>query len=201
VVGATVTGTMDDETIHMIVELQADFRLTTDGKVGSQAVSVIIRELVHEGMFNHAITMIIEGFNLPRRNLASIRFEPTLTGVDADTGGVIGAGNPQTVRVGPSTFRENFAHMVRIIGHELQHVQQRSGAVPIRDQHTGDFLAFAWEACAGGGVPHLGAAARVNHADIALGQFAAMGAADRATHQAQADRLTDLVARGGTGAC
>jgi hypothetical protein len=102
------------------------------------------------------------------------------------------------VRVGPSTFTASYAHMIRIIGHELQHVQQRSGATPIVNQHLREFLAFAWEALSTDS-PALPAAERVGHANLAIQHWNLVPATDRTPHQPVRDRLDKLIAAKGVG--
>jgi hypothetical protein len=88
--------------------------------------------------------------------------------------------------------------MIRIIGHELQHVQQRTGATPIANQHVREFLSFAWEALATDS-PALAAADRVNHANIAISHWNLAPVADRTPFQATRDRLDSLIAAAGVG--
>jgi hypothetical protein len=102
------------------------------------------------------------------------------------------------VTVGPSTFTASYEHMIRIIGHELQHVQQRTGATPITNQHVREFLSFAWEALATDS-PALSAADRVSHANIAISHWNLAPEADRKPHQAVRDRLDKLIAAKGVG--
>ena len=166
--------------------------------IGADTLRTLIQDLVASSLFDDAIHVIVDAHHFPTANLAAITFDATLTGVDAVTSGTIATGQPQTVRVGPSTFTADYAHMIRIIGHELQHVQQRSGATPITNQHVREFLAFAWEALATG-APALAAADRVSHANIAIGHWDAAPVADRAPHQAVRDRLDLLIAAGGVG--
>jgi hypothetical protein len=148
--------------------------------------------------FDDAIHVIVDAHHFPTANLANIQFDATVAGADAVTNGVIGTGQPQTVRVGPTAFAAGYEHMIRIIGHELQHVQQRSGAAPIVNQHVREFLSFAWEAL-DTGAPALSAADRVNHANIAIQHWNAAPVADRTPQQAVRNRLTQLVAAGGVG--
>jgi hypothetical protein len=195
---------MDADTIHMIVEWQADFRLKTDGKVGQRTVETLVDELVSIRHFNSAIWLIIEAYNLPTRNLASIRFDNTVTGANGITSGRIGTGQPQNVRVGPLAFFGQATHeeTVRAIGHELQHAQQRSGATPIRNPNVREFLAEFWEACeTDPGIPVLEPDARVEQAESALRYFDLIGMMTRPTFEPEAERLRDLIKRGGTGPC
>ena len=197
-VGAPSTGIWDDATIQRLMVWQGAHGLGVDGKVGPGTLRSLIEELVASSLFDDAIHVIVNAHHFPTANLAAITFDATVVGMDAVTAGTIATGQPQTVRVGPSTFTAGYAHMIRIIGHELQHVQQRSGATPIANQHVREFLAFAWEALSAG-APVLAAADRVNHANIAIQHWNAAPVADRTPHQAVRDRLDALIAAGGVG--
>lgn len=198
VVGARATGAMDDATIRRIMAFQSANGMTGDGMIGPETLRRIIETLVAASRFDDTIHMIVNAFHFPTANLAAITFDATVTGADAVTTGTIATGQPQTVRVGPSTFTAGYAHMIRIIGHELQHVQQRSGATPITEQHVREFLAFAWEALSTDSPP-LAPADRVTHARIAISHWDQAPAAARTPHQAVRDRLDRLIAAGGVG--
>jgi peptidoglycan hydrolase-like protein with peptidoglycan-binding domain len=197
-VGAAATGVWDDATVRAIMAYQTAHGLHPDGMVGRATLERLINDLIAAARFDDAIHLIVDYFHFPTANLAAIQFDATVAGADAVTTGVIGTGQPQTVRVGPTTFAAPFAHMIRIIGHELQHVQQRSGAHPIANQHVREFLAFAWEAL-DTSAPPLTAAERVNHANIAITHWNAAPVADRTPHQGVRDRLDLLIAAGGVG--
>jgi peptidoglycan hydrolase-like protein with peptidoglycan-binding domain len=197
-VHAPATGVWDDATVRAVMAYQRAQHLHPDGMIGPRTLRLLINELVAAARFDDAIHVIVDAHHFPTANLANIQFDATVAGADAITTGVIGTGQPQTVRVGPTTFTAGYEHMIRIIGHELQHVQQRSGATPIANQHVREFLSFAWEAL-DTGAPALPAADRVNHANIAIGHWNAAPVADRTAQQAVRDRLDQLIAAGGVG--
>jgi peptidoglycan hydrolase-like protein with peptidoglycan-binding domain len=197
-VAAPSTGIWDETTIQRIMVWQRSHGIGVDGKVGPQTLQTLVEELKASRLFDDAIHIIVDFHRFPTTNLASIAFDATVTGADALTTGTIAAGQPQTVRVGPSTFSADYAHMIRIIGHEFQHVQQRSGATPIVNQHVREFLAFAWEALSTTS-PALAAGDRVGHANIAISHWNAAPPADRAPHQTVRDRLDRLIAAHGIG--
>jgi Domain of unknown function (DUF4157) len=197
-VAAPTTGRWDDATIQRIMVWQGVHHIVVDGMVGPDTLRTLIEELIASTLFDDAIHVVVNAFHFPTANLAAIQFDATVTGADAVTTGVIGTGQPQTVRVGPSTFTADYPHMIRIIGHELQHVQQRSGAAPIANQHVREFLSFAWEALSTDS-PALTAADRVTHANIAINHWNQAPAADRTPFQDTRDRLDRLIAAGGVG--
>lgn len=141
IVGAPVTGVVDEETVHMIVEMQADARLAPDGKVGLQTLRVIVLEMIAAGRRNAPILLIIDGHNLSMAGLASIRFDATVTGDNALTSGPI-PGN-STVRIGPPAFTQGYEGLVHTIAHELEHVRQRRAGIANQDER--EFLAEAIE--------------------------------------------------------
>jgi hypothetical protein len=192
------TGVWNDATVRAVMAYQRAQNLHPDGMVGPGTLRPLINDLVAAARFDDAIHVIVDAHHFPTANLANIQFDATVAGADAVTNGVIGTGQPQTVRVGPTAFAAGYEHMIRIIGHELQHVQQRSGAAPIVNQHVREFLSFAWEAL-DTGAPALSAADRVNHANIAIQHWNAAPVADRTPQQAVRNRLTQLVAAGGVG--
>ena len=192
------TGTWNSATIRALMARQQAEHLPSDGMLTPATLRPLILELVGSSAFNDAIQLIVDAHHFPTANLASIQFDATVTGADAITTGTIGAGSPQTVRVGPSTFSAPYEHMIRIIGHELQHVQQRSAPAPIANQHVREFLSFAWEALATES-PALTPADRVGHANIAIHHWNAAPVADRTPHQSVRDRLDLLIAAGGVG--
>jgi hypothetical protein len=127
VVGAPVTGVVDEETIHFVTEWQADFRLPVDGKIGLGTLRPIVRELVAGRQHNTAIWLIIDGHDLPTRGLTSIRFDATLAGSNARTSGPI-PGNSR-VRIAPQAFARGYEALVHTIAHELEHVRQRRAGI------------------------------------------------------------------------
>jgi hypothetical protein len=87
-----------------------------------------------------ALNLIVVTYYHPSSSFAGIVYEPNfvadrrrtnprakISPQQADTGGAYG--KPQTISIGPhffTRFRERYAQRVRTIGHELQHVEQRS---------------------------------------------------------------------------
>lgn len=167
-------------------------------KGGTKDVKTQFNELVAAGKFDDAIQLIIRTYNLPTKNLEKISYDASLTSADAVTTGTIGKDKPQTVKVGPSTFKESFAHSVKIIGHELQHVQQRSGDKPIMNQDVREFLAFAWEAL-DTTTPALTDAERMSHAKLALKYYDKFSDDEKKAHEQTQQRLKKLIEAKGKG--
>jgi hypothetical protein len=156
IVGASQTGRFNEDTIQMIVEWQADFRMSDiDGKIGMRTLRPIVLEMMQGGYSrNEIIWMIVDGHNMPTTGLDSLRYDPALADGNASTSGPI-PGN-STVRIGPNAFAQGYEGLVHTIRHELEHVQQRRGGMA--NQNLREFLAegieimsvgMNWEGLAG----------------------------------------------------
>jgi hypothetical protein len=189
IVGAPVTGIMDADSIHMICEWQADFRLTVDGKIGRYTLRPIVQELIAEGQRNGAIWLIIDGHNMSTRGLTSIRYDSTVA-ANASTSGPI-PGN-STVRIGPSGFSQGYAGLVHTIAHELEHVRQRRAG--ILNQNIREFLAEAVEITSRGMIlESIGG--MMDDARRALHHWNLIPAVDQATHWARFEQVRNEVRR------
>lgn len=123
IIGAQRTGVYDEQTVHMISEWQADFRLPVDGKIGAYTLRPIVQEVIALGQQNTAIRMIMDGHNLWRRGLQSIRYDPALGGSNAVTDPVGAMPCDSTVRIGPIGFAQGYPGLVHTIAHEMLHVE------------------------------------------------------------------------------
>ena len=197
-VGATTSGAFDAQTVQRIATWQGSHSLTANGKIEAATLEAIVNAMVAANIQDAAIHLIVDAYNLPTTNLARIYWDASFSRADAETSGTIATGSPQTVVVGPSTFAGSYAHAVKIIGHELQHVQQRSGATPITNQNVREFLAYAWEAL-DTTTPALTAGERVNHANIALRYWGRIPPAEQTPWASTHTRLQTLITNGGVG--
>ena len=197
-VGATASGVWDRQTIEKIAVWQTAQSLTANGKIEAATLRAMILALVASSSYDEVIHVIVDAFNFPTANLGRIYYDSTATGADAYTDGTIATGASQTIRVGPSTFAATYEHMIRIIGHELQHVQQRTGATPIVNQDVREFLSYSWEAL-DTSAPPLTAADRVVHANLAIARYNRFSPAEKTTHNATYLRLQTLITNAGVG--
>jgi hypothetical protein len=180
---------MDADTIHMICEWQADFRLQVDGKIGRYTLKPIVQEVIAEGQRNAAIWLIIDGHNMSTRGLTSIRYDSTVA-ANASTSGPI-PGN-STVRIGPSGFSQGYAGLVHTIAHELEHVRQRRAG--ILNQNIREFLAEAVEITSRGMIlESIGG--MMDDARRALHHWNLIPAVDQATHWARFEQVRNEVRR------
>jgi RHS repeat-associated protein len=101
-----------------------------------------------------ALDQMVDMYFTRPAQLEKIVYDPNHAGAP-ETGGQFG--KKQTITIGPSFFdhiRKRWTMRVLTLGHELQHVDQRAGKNPIKDQNTREFLAHYWESTATvGGLP------------------------------------------------
>lgn len=186
-VGASASGTVDEETVHMVVEWQADFRLTPDGKVGPRTLGPIVQELIRLGKRNGAIWLIIDGHNMSTAGLVSISYDAAVDS-NAVTGGPIPGDS--TVRVGRAGFSQGYAGLVHTIAHELEHVRQRRAGMAV--QATREFLGEAIEIMSVGMVRE-GLGGFMDDAGRALNKWNDMPAAEQTTNWARFQQVRDRV--------
>jgi len=214
IVGASPTGRFDANSIHTVVEWQADFRLGQDGKIGLRTVREIVREMIAEGMRNTAIWTVIDAHDMRTDDLVSIRYDRNLRRGNAETYGNIPG--PSRVRVGPTGFSQGYEGFVHTIAHELEHVRQRAAGIMSRNvrEFLGESIELRNESMLPENVAGFmsdarralsfwrrmtAAEQRANRqtfidvrADVRT-RFDAATAADQATHQATRDAFNGIV--------
>jgi len=186
-VGAEVTGVVDERTVHMITEWQADFRLAVDGMMGPSALQPVVEELIRLRRRNGAIWLIIDGHNMSTAALVNISYDASVA-ANATTSGPIPGDS--TVRVGPAGFAQGYAGLVHTIAHELEHVRQRRAGMAT--QATREFLAEAIEILSAGMLAER-FAGFIDDAGRALTNWNNMPAAEQATHWARFVRVRNRV--------
>jgi hypothetical protein len=188
IIGAPVTGVFDADTIHMVVEWQADFGHGVDGMIGMNTLRTICLEMIAEGMRGAVIDLIVDGHDMPTAGLVSITFDRTLAGDNARTGGPIPGDS--TVRIGPLAFRQGYEGLVHTIRHELEHVQQRRAG--LGPQSLREFLAEGVEIMSVGMRPE-GFAGFMDDAGRAIFHWNALPAATQAANRARFDEMRGRV--------
>ena len=196
-IGAHPWGTWGMQTVERIAVWQRGNGIAATGRIDVATRERMVMAIAAAGRQDDAIQLIIDIHNLPTANLARISYDPTLTFVGLASGR-IAAGAPQTVRMGPATFANNYAYAARAIRHELRHVQQRSGAVPIRNQNVREFLAYSEESL-DTTMPPLWAAERVANARIAIRYYNRLSPLEQVPQRPTFLRLQRLIANGGVG--
>jgi hypothetical protein len=208
-----IPAVVDEDLIQAVVEWQAERHFTQDGQIGHVVTRSIYLELIAEGEFRDAILLVMDSYRLP----GDLRLNDVRVGTGANCCGPTGTadavtfGGPHCPPVGgpvnicfcrtriPRT-QADYDHFVRIVGHELIHVPQCAAGTGNVD--VDEFEAFFFEACGGGRAPQLSPADRVNHANIALGRFAAIPPVLQTPARiAMRNQLNALVAAGGVGPC
>lgn len=203
---------VDEELITSIVQWQSERHMTQDGKIGHATTRSFVLELIAERQLRDAVMLIVDSYGLLttlRLHDIEIGTGPNFCGTAADpadaitSGGVCPpVGGRLRIRICRNSFppATDYNHFVRIVGHEMVHVPHCGGAA--LDLDVTEFEAFFFEACGGGRAPNLTPAQRVNHANIALGHFAALApAAQTPARIAMRNRLNNLIAAGGVGPC
>ncbi len=205
---------VDEPLIRSVGQWQADRHMMQDGRIGHYTTRTLYFELLALGREHDAILLLMNSYDLP----GSLHLNAIRVGVGANCCGNLGGadavtyGGPHCPPVGgpveicfcepriPQDIAE-YNHFVRITGHELIHVPQC--AVGTGNLHVDEFEAFYWEACAEGRMRRLTPTQRVNHANIALGQYASIPAGPLRTpaRVAMRNRLNRLIAAGGVGVC
>jgi hypothetical protein len=151
-----------------------------------------------------ALDLIVATYYRRPRMLHRIVYDPTFRSppYDVETG-FANLGRPQTIRIGPrffTDFRRRFERRARTIGHELQHVLQRTAGRPIRNRHTREFLAIWWTVTAViPGLRPLGRAqtlAYISEPNVgAMAQYRRMPEADRRRYRRVYEQLRLLLRR------
>jgi hypothetical protein len=206
---------IDEEFVTAIAEWQAQHHLTQDGMAGHSTIRSFFIELVAERDYRDAIVLIMDFYNLPinshLQDIIISRDGPTACNVNGSpsdatvSGGICppNVGRPINLIVcltSIPTGISGYDHFVRIIGHELTHLIYCSSGVVYNNVET-EFDAYAWEACSNNG-PRLANAERVTHANIALGFFASIPAANQTPARiSMRDQLNNLITAGGAGNC
>lgn len=146
IVGASPTGSMNENTVHMIAQFQADHGLDVDGKVGRYSLEPICERLINEGQQNPAIHLIIDGHDMPTGALDNGRWDVSYDPSESAFGSTTrDASGHIAVHIGPSAIR-NYEELVHTIRHELKHTQQLdSGMSGAKIAGVGEFQAEATE--------------------------------------------------------
>jgi len=203
---------VDEEMVRAVVDWQAARKETPDGKIGHVTTRSLVLELIAERQLRDAVILIVDSYGL----LTTLALNDIRVGIgvqccgqtghaDAVTSGGVcpPIGAPVRVCVCRTRFPpvNNYDHFVRIVGHEMIHVPHCATA-PVLNLNATEFDAWFFEACGGGRAPMLSPIERVNHANRALGFFAALAPADQTPGRvAMRNQLNALVARGGLGPC
>ena len=185
-VGANPDGTFGRDTVERIAEYQSsNGGLTIDGKVGERTLRVMVADLEARGHQNAVIRLIIDFFDMSEFDaLLDIRFDPSLTGSNAATGGSLPG--PSLIRIGVPGFTQGFEGLVHTIAHELEHVKQRRDG--IMNQDLREFLAEAIEILSVG-MPEEDLAGFFDDARRALRRFDRLSDPEKKTHFARFEEV------------
>lgn len=129
-------------------------------------------QLVMDGKHDEALDLICTKYGFKGKNF-EIKLVPPMADSWATTGGEIKAGAKQTLSIGKDLLDQDFTFIIRTIGHEFQHLEQRSQKKPIENQKEREFLAWSWEAL-DTRVPSYSLLVAAEHAKRALEFYDAM---------------------------
>lgn len=129
-------------------------------------------QLVMDGKHDEALDLICKKYGFKGKNF-EIKLVPPMADSWATTGGEIKAGAKQTLSIGKDLLDQDFTFIIRTIGHEFQHLEQRSQKKPIENQKEREFLAWSWEAL-DTQVPSYSLLVAAEHAKSALEFYDAM---------------------------
>ena len=150
-----------------------------------------MKELVADGKHKKAVTYLMKQYGFVSSFL-KVKIVDTMDGAYATTSGKLKAGAEQTITIPKTLFKEDFAFIVRTIGHEFQHVLQRSQKKPIKNQKEREFLAWSWEAL-DENAPAYSLKTTAWHAKKALKYYDQMPAKLKKKHKSRKKKLDKLI--------
>jgi hypothetical protein len=150
-----------------------------------------VDELVGEGKYDEALKHICDKYGFTGGNF-TIKTVPPMDDAWATTGGEIKEGAEQELKIGEDLFTQDFTFIVRTIGHEFQHMVQRSQKNPIGNQKEREFLSWSWEAL-DESVPKYELKVAAEHAKKALEYYNDMPVARKRLYEERVKKLKDLI--------
>ena len=150
-----------------------------------------IDKLVAADKHNEALELICKEYGFTGDNF-EIKVVDSMADAWATTGGEIKEGAKQTLSIGKDLFEQSLVFIVRTIGHEFQHLKQRSQKDPIQNQKEREFLAWAWEAL-DTSVPSYEQSVAAKHAEKSLEYFNDMPEDRKPLYEAKKKDLEKLI--------
>jgi hypothetical protein len=150
-----------------------------------------VTDLVKDNKHDEALELICKTYGFTGDNF-ELKVVPAMPTAWATTGGEIKAGAKQTLSIGKDLFNEDFVFILRTIGHEFQHLKQRSQEKPITDQQEREFLSWTWEAL-DESVPTYKLKVAAEHAKKALEYYGRMPAETQKKYVDKKDQLDKLI--------
>jgi hypothetical protein len=149
--------------------------------------------LVKANKYDDALDYICNAYGF---NASNVRVEvvDNIEGAWAQTSGDIGEGEIETIKVRKNLFEQDWAFIVRTIGHEYQHVLQRTQKDPIKDSNEREFLAWSWEAIDPTGPQYDGPTA-AKHAKKALTFYDKLSDEQKKKYADRKKKLDELIAK------
>ncbi len=116
----------------------------SEEQVSEETPEETYNRLVGEGAYAAALAVVVRAYGFGGKNVASITYDPSI-GDDGLTSGKTGPDQPQRITIGSSAMTGGYTYCASTIGHELQHVQQRTQAIPMESKALREFLAYSWQ--------------------------------------------------------
>jgi hypothetical protein len=156
-----------------------------------EKIKTKVDELVADGKYDEALKHICDKYGFTGGKF-TIKTVPPMDTAWATTGGEIKEGAEQELKIGEDLFEKDFTFIVRTIGHEYQHMVQRSQKNPIGNQKEREFLSWSWEAL-DDSVPKYELKEAAKHAKKALEYYEDMPEDRKKLYEARLQELKDLI--------
>jgi hypothetical protein len=121
----------------------------SEEEVSEETPEETFNRLVGEGANAAALAVVVRAYGFGGKNVASISYDPSIgdDGLTQNASGRKGLypDEPQRITIGSSAISGGYLYCASTIGHEMQHVQQRTQAVPIESKALREFLAYSWQ--------------------------------------------------------
>jgi hypothetical protein len=152
-----------------------------------------VEALIKAGKLEDATYYVCNAYGFTAGNLR-VTIVDSMDDAWAKTNGDLEEGAIETVRIGRDLFQQDYAFMVRVIGHEFQHVKQRSQKDPIQESSEREFLAWSWMALEPG-LPASDGAALAKQAKTANEYYDKMPDLQKKKYAARKKQLDDIIAK------
>lgn len=156
-----------------------------------QARKVKLDALVKDGKHLEAVQYICTEYGFTSPNM-EIKIVDSMDDAWAKTGGDLGEGKKQTLEIGRDLFTKDYTFIVRTIGHEYQHVVQRSQKDPVQSSAEREFLAWSWEILGAG--PQYDNATGLSTAQTALEYYDKMPEDRKKANAERKKQVDDYIA-------
>lgn len=185
------SGTREREVTQIGQPLAAAGRVQRELSEKDKEIKSKVDELVSDGKHDEALKLICDKYGFTGGKF-TIKTVPPMADAWATTGGEIKEGAEQELKIGKDLFTKDFVFILRTIGHEYQHMVQRSQKNPIGNQKEREFLSWSWEAL-DESVPKYELEVAAKHAKKALEYYKDMPRRRKKLYKERKKKLKDLI--------